>query len=91
MNLAKEHYEERYGPCQWGTFLTALAIDFLDDIDALCVATRQDGQSDLWSTKCHNCGEEISMAVVGSLPDAYRTICPACGEGLIVQFVGGVD
>lgn len=86
---SKEHYQDRAGQTDWGTFLgvaTGIGLAALG-IYALARASRQNATT--WHVTCpnRNCGAMFPL-VTQTPPTLAQITCPSCNSELLVDFGG---
>lgn len=88
LDFAKQRYEKQQnGHCDWGEFLTSMAVGFLATAGMLTViATMLQNQQSAYVVQCPYCGNQMRVAYRGTPPPSELVKCLYCPEYFIVRY-----
>lgn len=86
LDLAKNHYEQEHGRCDWGDFLAGLAVGSLIGVGIVAVIRAIANRERAWIVECPHCHRDVRVVASGRPPTAEVLECPCCAETFVVQY-----
>jgi hypothetical protein len=88
LDLAKTHYEQEHGKCDWGDFLGGLAAGVLLGAGIVAAARAIANREQAWMVECPYCHREVRVLVRGKPPSAEVLNCPYddCQREFVIQY-----
>jgi nitrite reductase/ring-hydroxylating ferredoxin subunit len=86
LELAKEHYQQKRGKCDWGDFLAGLAVGSLVGAGIVAAIRAVDNRNAAWAVECPHCHRQLRVVVSGRVPSAEVLQCPYCGQDFVVSY-----
>lgn len=86
LDLAKERYEKEHGKCDWGDFLSGLAVGSLIGAGIVAAVRTVENRERAWSVECPHCRGQLRVVASGRGPSAEVLQCAYCGSDFVVSY-----
>lgn len=86
LDLAKNHYEQEHGRCDWGDFLAGLAVGSLIGVGIVAVIRAIANRERAWIVECPHCHRDVRVVASGRPPSAEVLECPYCAGTFVVPY-----